>query len=84
MKLARFTEGGSTRIGVVLGEEIVDLAGAAPELPREMVPFLEAGSSGLEKAREAAERGGSRELAHRVFFPSPEPGKGLGLLSAAG
>lgn len=35
------------------------------------------------RARDA-ERGGSRELAHRVFFPSPEPGKGLGLLSAAG
>ena len=38
MKLATFTPlgGGATRIGVVVGDEIVDLAGAAPDLPREM------------------------------------------------
>lgn len=53
MKLATFTEGSSTRIGVVAGDELIDLARAAPELPREMVAFLAAGEAALEAARRA-------------------------------
>ena len=34
MKLATFTHGGMTRIGVVAGDAMVDLAAAAPDLPR--------------------------------------------------
>ena len=33
MKLATFTEGGSTRIGVADGDDIIDLTAAAPSLP---------------------------------------------------
>ena len=33
MKLATFTHSGTTRIGVVDGDEVVDLSAAAPELP---------------------------------------------------
>jgi 2-keto-4-pentenoate hydratase/2-oxohepta-3-ene-1,7-dioic acid hydratase in catechol pathway len=54
MKLATFTHQGVTRIGVVNGDAIVDLAVAAPELPREMIAFLEAGTEALERARQAA------------------------------
>ncbi len=39
MRLATFTHAGRTRVGVVVGEEIVDLAAAAPELPREMTAW---------------------------------------------
>ncbi|HUN58937.1 MAG TPA: fumarylacetoacetate hydrolase family protein [Candidatus Binataceae bacterium] len=54
MKLATFTYQGATRIGIVNGEAILDLTAEAPELPREMVAFLEAGGSALERARKAA------------------------------
>jgi 2-keto-4-pentenoate hydratase/2-oxohepta-3-ene-1,7-dioic acid hydratase in catechol pathway len=55
MKLATFTHGTTTRIGVVDDTEIVDLAAAAPELPRDMVAFLEAGAPAVEAARRAAD-----------------------------
>ena len=53
MKLATFTHQGRTGIGVVTDESIVDLAAAAPELPREMVAFLGAGREALDSARKA-------------------------------
>ena len=53
MKLATFTHQGRTGIGVVTDESIVDLAAAAPELPREMVAFLGAGREALDIARKA-------------------------------
>ncbi|MCP4006039.1 MAG: fumarylacetoacetate hydrolase family protein [bacterium] len=53
MKLATFTHAGSTRIGVVEGDQIIDLAVAAPDLPQEMVAFLEAGDSALQAAHAA-------------------------------
>ncbi len=57
MKLATFTHQATTRIGVVEAQEVVDLAAAAPELPREMVAFLEAGPPALHAARAAVEWG---------------------------
>jgi 2-keto-4-pentenoate hydratase/2-oxohepta-3-ene-1,7-dioic acid hydratase in catechol pathway len=53
MKLVTFTHQGRTGIGVVTDEAIVDLAVAAPELPREMVAFLGAGREALDIARKA-------------------------------
>lgn len=53
MKLATFTHQGRTGIGIVTDESIVDLAAAAPELPREMVAFLGAGREALDVARKA-------------------------------
>ena len=53
MKLATFTHDGDTRIGVVDGDGIVDLAAAAPALPRTMLGFLEAGNEALHAARDA-------------------------------
>jgi 2-keto-4-pentenoate hydratase/2-oxohepta-3-ene-1,7-dioic acid hydratase in catechol pathway len=71
MKLATFSEvslgaGGQaaakreTRIGLVDGDEIVDLAAAAPGLPTEMLAFLEAGAPAMGAAREAL--GGSARI----------------------
>jgi 2-keto-4-pentenoate hydratase/2-oxohepta-3-ene-1,7-dioic acid hydratase in catechol pathway len=54
MKLVTFTHAGTTRIGVVDGDAVIDLAAAAPDLPREMVAFLEVGEDALAKARSVA------------------------------
>jgi 2-keto-4-pentenoate hydratase/2-oxohepta-3-ene-1,7-dioic acid hydratase in catechol pathway len=54
MKLVTFSHAGRTGVGVLLGEEIVDLAAAAPDLPGEMCAFLEAGAPALEAARGAS------------------------------
>jgi 2-keto-4-pentenoate hydratase/2-oxohepta-3-ene-1,7-dioic acid hydratase in catechol pathway len=59
-----------TRIGVVVGDEIVDLAAAAPEMPRSMELFLERGAPALERARAAA-RGGSRLALAQVKLEAP-------------
>jgi len=78
MKLATFTHAGSTRIGVVDGDQIVDLSAAASDLPREMVAFLEAGSEAMEAAREAVSAGPRIALADvRLEAPIARPPKFL-------
>jgi 2-keto-4-pentenoate hydratase/2-oxohepta-3-ene-1,7-dioic acid hydratase in catechol pathway len=54
MKLCTFSDGRAARVGVVVGDEVVDLAAAAPELPREMTELLAAGSAALRRAETAA------------------------------
>jgi 2-keto-4-pentenoate hydratase/2-oxohepta-3-ene-1,7-dioic acid hydratase in catechol pathway len=63
MKLATFTHAGSTRIGVVDGDQIVDLSAAAPTLPNTMLAFLEAGAEAMETARAAIAEGQRLALA---------------------
>ena len=65
MKLATFTHSGATRIGVVVEDSIVDLGAAVPELPREMVAFLEAGPRAIDRAAGAA-----KNSAHRIALAS--------------
>lgn len=81
MKLATFRGDGVTRIGVVDGDEIVDLAAAAPELPTEMCAFLEAGAGALEAARSALAEGRHRRpLAEvRLLAPLSRPPKILAI-----
>lgn len=57
MKLATFTHDGATRIGVVVGDTVVDLSAAAPQLPTQMCAFLSAGDAALDAARAAADAG---------------------------
>jgi 2-keto-4-pentenoate hydratase/2-oxohepta-3-ene-1,7-dioic acid hydratase in catechol pathway len=54
MKLCTFLHDGSHRVGVVDGEHVVDLAAAAPELPRDLVALLAAGPAALARAKSAA------------------------------
>jgi 2-keto-4-pentenoate hydratase/2-oxohepta-3-ene-1,7-dioic acid hydratase in catechol pathway len=70
MKLATFTHRGDTRIGVVEGDEMLDLAAAAPDLPRDMLAFLEAGPEALHAAR-AAMAGGPRLAMADVHLEAP-------------
>jgi 2-keto-4-pentenoate hydratase/2-oxohepta-3-ene-1,7-dioic acid hydratase in catechol pathway len=80
MKLATFTQDDVTRIGVVDGDAIVDLAAAAPDLPRDMLGFLEAGSEALHAARAALDGGPRLPLADvRLEAPIARPPKFLAI-----
>ncbi len=77
MKLATFTESHRTRIGVVLGDGVIDLAAAVPHLPQTMVPFLRNGAAAMDEAREAATRGRHTIPLAKVKLEAPvlRPGK---------
>jgi 2-keto-4-pentenoate hydratase/2-oxohepta-3-ene-1,7-dioic acid hydratase in catechol pathway len=78
MKLATFTHAGSTRIGAVDGDAIVDLGAAAPSLPRDMLGFLEAGPEALAAAQSAIAAGPRLALASvRLEAPIARPPKFL-------
>jgi len=81
MRLVTFTHRGSTRLGAAEGDAVVDLAAAAPALPRDMIGFLSAGPPALDAAREAVARPGARlALADvRLEAPVPRPGKFLAI-----
>ncbi len=80
MKLARFTHGGRTRIGVVEGDEVADAGGADDRLPTDLRELLKDGAEGLEAARRAAVRA-KRLPSSEVRFEAPigAPRKFLGL-----
>jgi 2-keto-4-pentenoate hydratase/2-oxohepta-3-ene-1,7-dioic acid hydratase in catechol pathway len=71
MKLATFTHSGSTRIGIVVEDEIVDLSSALPDLPREMSAFLAVGPRALDAARSASGRPGGRIPLSAVRLEAP-------------
>jgi 2-keto-4-pentenoate hydratase/2-oxohepta-3-ene-1,7-dioic acid hydratase in catechol pathway len=71
MKLVTFTHGGSTRIGVLEGNSIVDLSVAAPQLPREMCAFLAAGAEAMAAAKAAAASGSARIACADVKLEAP-------------
>lgn len=71
MKLLTFTDGGGTRIGLLSERGILDLSVAAPQLPREMVAFLEGGEAAMEAARAAAGRAGDAIALSDVTIESP-------------
>lgn len=76
MRLATFTDRDGTRVGVVDGEALIDLARAAPDLPRSLAGILDLGAPALEAARAA--RGPGPSLADvRLEAPVPRPGKYL-------
>jgi 2-keto-4-pentenoate hydratase/2-oxohepta-3-ene-1,7-dioic acid hydratase in catechol pathway len=81
MKLATFTEHHRTRIGLVDGDSMVDLAAAAPHLPLAMIPFLRGGEAAMAEAREALISGKHRIPLSRVRLnaPVPHPGKVLAI-----
>jgi 2-keto-4-pentenoate hydratase/2-oxohepta-3-ene-1,7-dioic acid hydratase in catechol pathway len=70
VKIATFTHAASTRIGVVIGDSIVDLAAQAPELPRDMIAFLAMGEPAMERARRAT-GGGERIPLTEVKLEAP-------------
>lgn len=71
MKLVTFTHEGNTRLGVVVEDAVVDLAAAAPDLPREMRGLLSAGRSAVGRVRSAAAQAKSRIPLARVKLEAP-------------
>ena len=81
MKLCTFTHGQRTRIGVVVGELVIDLPAVVPELPSDMIAFLEAGDEAMARAAEAQTKPDvSFPVADVVLeAPVPRPGKILAI-----
>lgn len=81
MRLASFTHEQDTRVGVVVGEEIVDLRAAAPELPHDLKALLGAGDHAMALARRAASESSRRLPLSAVHLEAPirHPQKFLGV-----
>lgn len=82
MRLARFSHDGRERGGVVVGDEVVDLTAAAPELPDDPVALLAAGPDALAAAARAAEAGprfALEEVSLRCPVPRPHNFMAIGL-----
>jgi len=78
MKLATFTDGKGTRIGVIEGNEIVDVTAVAPALPKDMPAFLALGTGGISKATAALADAPRLTLEGvKLEAPVPNPGKFL-------
>lgn len=71
MKLITFTHGGTTRLGRLDGDTVIDLQAALPDLPRDMVGLLEAGDAGLEAVRSVEAKGAERLGLSDVQLASP-------------
>lgn len=81
MKLVTFTHNGSTRIGKLLGDKVLDLAAVLPQLPRDMRSLLTQGEQALTMVREA-EPVASALLpldAVKLEAPVPNPSKYLAI-----
>jgi 2-keto-4-pentenoate hydratase/2-oxohepta-3-ene-1,7-dioic acid hydratase in catechol pathway len=80
MKLVTFADDGSTRLGAVVGNEVVD-GSAAPGLPRDMLGFFEAGRSALDGLARLIESGRGRISLGAVHLgpPVPRPPKFLAI-----
>jgi 2-keto-4-pentenoate hydratase/2-oxohepta-3-ene-1,7-dioic acid hydratase in catechol pathway len=73
MRLVTFSDGRGARLGRLEGERVLDLAEAAPELPREMRALLAAGAPAL--ARAAGASGAALPLAQVRLEAPLRPGK---------
>src|SRR5262245_9102863 len=79
MKLVTFTHAGRTRIGIVLGAEVCDVA-ARGAVPADMIALLAGGADWLEAARAAV--GSAPRLALgevHLEAPVPRPPKYLAI-----
>ncbi len=80
MKLVTFTHDGRTRVGLAREDVVVDLSAAAPDLPADMLGFLEAGPSAMEAARAALDSSATLPLADvKLEAPIPRPPKFLAI-----
>lgn len=81
MKLVTFTHAGSTRIGKLEGQQVIDLSVACPQLPRDMRSFLQQGAAAMALARAAEPvAGAALALAEvKLEAPVPHPSKYLAI-----
>ena len=69
MKLVSFLQGDQPQIGLVRGDQVVDLSKADPSLPRCMKALLELGQQGLERVRACADSPMTQDLANVKLLP---------------
>lgn len=83
MRLLSFEKDGVPTLGLRLGEEVVDLCKALPQLPRGMAAFLSAGPDALDAARSVADLAVERvpltSIKHCIPVPYYDKNIGLGL-----
>ena len=69
MKLVSFLQEDQPRIGLVCGDQVIDLSQADPSLPRCMKALLELGPDGLERVRACGDASPNLELASLKLLP---------------
>lgn len=80
MRLATFTEGGRTRLGLLVGGGLIDIAAHAPDLPGEMAALIGAGAAARAPLDRLAARAPDWPLtAVRLRAPILKPGKILAI-----
>jgi ureidoglycolate lyase len=80
MKLATFDTGGAARVGIVAGDGLVDLAQAAPGLPRDMIGLIEAWPRIEQEVRQLDSTKPHLKLADvHLRAPVPKPQKVLAI-----
>ncbi len=79
MRLVTFDQNGAARLGVCVGDSVVDLSKAAPDLPRDLVALIRAGKDAFAAAERAAKNAPAAAriaLARLKFLPPvTHPGK---------
>jgi 2-keto-4-pentenoate hydratase/2-oxohepta-3-ene-1,7-dioic acid hydratase in catechol pathway len=84
MRFVTFHQGQSSHLGLLAGEQVIDLHAADPGLPQSMRGFLEAGTPALERAARVRKRWAEGLLAPactvpqaglRLLAPVPDPSK---------
>lgn len=77
MKIVAFEEGGTRRLGVIEGDQVIDLQAADPRVPDDLGPILAAGDlSRLGDVAKAAPASARRPLAGITYaLPVARPGK---------
>jgi acylpyruvate hydrolase len=79
MRLVAFEQAGAARLGLVEGDSVIDLAEAAPDLPRDLTGLIRAGAAAFAAAAQAARttRPGARHALAGLRFlpPIASPGK---------
>ena len=71
MKLVTFTHGGTTRIGAIVAEEVVDVSGHGRDVPHDMLTFLAQGETVLDQARAVCASGRGRLALADVRLEAP-------------
>ena len=79
MRLVTFQGQSGPAIGVRLGDKVIDLSKAAPDLPSDMIGLLEGGESSLAKAKAAANNAADDAKVDmslvKLMVPIARPGK---------
>jgi acylpyruvate hydrolase len=79
MRLVTFQGQSGPAIGVRLGDKVIDLSKAAPDLPGDMIGLLEGGESSLAKAKAAANNAADDAKVDmslvKLLVPIARPGK---------